>query len=185
MPLLPFARCDVPEPETPCDFLFDTGQAILDVALAGLGPYIPASDCDSFSSYVSLNRPVAEHYDALSVHLVDYGPFRNADQPLATIYRIQWRVELWENQYPGAERIDDNLVVPSPDTINDVNRHVYAHGMAVYNALMVGTANCGCGHQGGFDFPDQIGRTTLGPLVPLGPTGTAVGWAVTVFTEVG
>ena len=85
-------------------------------------------------------------------------------------------MELWENCYPV---VDDNGILPTADDLNRVNRFVYAHGLAVYNAVLSGWLN-----KTGI-FPPAVSGIRFGPLQPLGPQGAAVGWKFTVITELG
>lgn len=186
MPLLPFSPCDIPAPETSCDFLFETAEALLEAAAEGLADYIPPAECgDTFETYVSMNPPQAEFYDALSIHLRSYGtraPAPKSANGMTYSFPLQravWSIRLWENQYPGAERIGDELHVPSPDKLTKVNEHVYAHGMGLYNTFIAKVVNAQ------IPVPEQIGTITWGDLTPLGPEGVAVGWAFEVVTEVG
>lgn len=183
MPLLPFATCGQYEPpDAGCGFLYDTGQAILAAALTGLEPFIPPDSCgQSFDAYVSMNAPVAEFCDALSIHLVSYGP--SAARAITSecadgAYPQQvakWQVQLWENCYPGATA-DGPPPIP---TLDAVNEHVYAHGIAAY----VGAVSSWASKT--ILLPPQVTSMTFGDLTPLGPQGLAVGWKFDVATVIG
>lgn len=183
MPLLPFSRCDVPAPAGDCDFLFATAERLLEAAASGLTPYLPPSACgDTFETYVSMNPPIAEWYDALSIHLVTYGAQPTRGQaPEFGVWAPQvaeWDMRLWENAYPVM--VDDK--VPPASLYNAVNAHVYAHGMAFRDALIA--AKMG----DTLNLPAQIGETVIGALTPLGGSGSsagAVGWQVKITTKVG
>lgn len=195
MPLLPFSPCDIAAPDTACDFLFDAAELLLGAGAEGLAPFIPPSDCgDTFETYVSMGPPKAEFYDALSIHLVTYGNRPMATRhPTANVYptegasqtgvfplqRAVWSMRLWENQYPGAERTEAGLVVPSPDRLDAVNRHLYAHAMGLYNGFVLKAI------QNDLNLPPQITGVTWGDLTSLGPDGTAVGWSFEITTEIG
>ena len=188
MPLLPFAACDVPAPQTDCEFLFDTGRLLLDIALAGLTPYLPPSEADdTFDTYVSMGPPVAEFYDALSIHLVSFGapPARRAPASSNTgVWPVQvaeWDMRLWENVYPVPRSAGEGVIaVPPPAEYQAVNRHVYAHGTAIHNALTTAQVANTLG------LPRWVDKVTIGALKPissaLGESG-AVGWKIEVATE--
>lgn len=182
MPLIPFDPCSGDAEPGDCMVLPDIGEAILALGLVGLEPFLPTDECGyDFHTYLSMGKPVAEFYDALSIHLADFGP-----DPRATINACAsglwptliatWQVELWENCYPV---VDDNGIPPTADELNRVNRFVYAHGLAVYNAVLAGWLN-----KTGI-FPPAVDGIRFGPMQPLGPQGTAVGWKFTVTTELG
>ena len=182
MPLLPFSRCDVPAPEGVCDFLFATAEQLLAVAAAGLEPFLPPSGCgDSFDTYVSMNPPIAEWYDALSIHLVTFGtaPSRSAVPEFGVWPQQQakWDMRLWENCYPAPTK---ESPYPSPATYNAINAHVYAHGTAIHQALMVAKVRDALG------LPATVAECVIGDLTPLGgPAGDAgaVGWKVDITTR--
>jgi hypothetical protein len=191
--LLPFADCDDPDPpDHGCGWLFGVGSEILATALSGLVPFLPPEDCESrFDAFVTMGPPVAEfHYDGLSVNLITMGAEgRDAEReqrgtgcgprPFPRL-RAQWGIELWENCYPAMSRADDGRIeVPDPQTITAVTEHVYAHGIAIYNAVLVAIA------EGTMDMPHQIDRVYAEPLQPLGPEGAAVGWRFRVNTVIG
>lgn len=180
MPLLPFSSCDVPAPEGECDFLFVTAERLLAVAAAGLEPFLPPSACgDTFDTYVSMNPPIAEWYDALSIHLVTYGnaPSRSQAPEFGAWppQQATWDMRLWENSYPV---MHDNEV-PPPSLYTSVNAHVYAHGMAFREALL------GAKMTDGLGLPSQITETLIGPLTPQRGEAGAVGWKVEIITRVG
>ena len=182
MPLIPFDPCSGDAEPGDCMVLPDIGEAILALGLVGLEPFLPVGECGyDFHTYLSMGRPVAEFYDALSVHLTDFGPDQRtsisscASGVWPTLIAT-WQVELWENCYPV---VDDNGIPPTADELNRVNRFVYAHGLAVYNALLAGWLN-----KTGI-FPPAVGQIRFGPLQPLAPQGAAVGWKFTVITELG
>jgi hypothetical protein len=195
VPLLPLPNCDLPEPpEDACPWLWETAQAILAAALVGLDPYIPVADSgeceDPFSTYVSMSAPVAERYDALSVYLVRLGPDAQSKALKANLpgcgdglfpnEQAEWVVELWENGYPTARKLDnDVIVVPSPAELAAVNRWLYAHGNGVYQALTSAQA------QGITGLPAVIDKVIIGDMVPLGPQGQAAGWRIPVTTVAG
>lgn len=198
MGLIPNTNCDVAElPPQGCDFLFQTGEAILLAALIGLGPYLPDPDgpcAEEFATYVSMGPPVAEFYDALSIYLVSYDQTaeskarmaRVTDNPrhVLPVFIATWRMSLWENSYPAAEKTPDGELIsyPSPQQLHAVNASVYAHGIAAYDALAVSIY---AGSQTiREDMPRQIEKITVGGMRPLGPQGTAVGWGWDVTTEV-
>lgn len=194
MGLLPFSRCDPVELPVGCEFLVLIGEALLTAGLVGLAPYLPPTEgpcADPFSSYVSMGPPVAEFYDALSVHLVSYGQTpestgrlnRIPDNPpgVYPMNQAVWRVSLWENQYPAVQVEGDEIIYfPTPEAIHAVNRHVYAHGIAAYDATQTAI------YHGGIrdDLPAKVEKVTLGTMFPLGPQGMAVGWAWDVVTEI-
>ena len=183
MPLLPFATCgDIPTPDAGCSFLYDTGQAILAAALTGLEPFIPPDSCgQSCDAFVSMGPPVAEFCDALSIHLLSYGPTGQRVFPSECAdgaYPQQvakWQVQLWENCYPGATTEGG----PSVELLDHVNEHVYAHGIATYVAVVSGWADKS------IVLPPQVTSLTFGDLTPLGPQGLAVGWKFDVAAVVG
>ncbi len=188
MPLLPFSACDPSPPEHNCGFLYDTAEALLAAAADGLDPFLPPADCDTFDTYVSMNAPVAEFYDALSIHLVRYGATNSAANMgnLAAcnpgVYpqqRADWTIRLWENQYPAAEETDEQIVVPSPDRLSAVNEWLYAHGIAIYNAVVAGAV------AGSLGLPPQVSKVLVGDLTPLGPQGASAGWSFNVTTVIG
>ena len=182
MALLPFSRCDTPAPEGECEFLFATAEALLAVAVEGLAPFIPPADCgDTFDTYVSMNPPIAEWYDALSIHLTAFGARQVRGIPEFGVFppqRAEWDMRLWENQYPVMR--DDR--VPLPEHYNAVNAHVYAHGLAMHQALV------GKKVLGALGLPPVMGETVIGDLTPLGGSGGdagAVGWSIKITTMVG
>lgn len=186
MPLLPFSNCDVVPPEHGCGFLYEAAEALLAAGLVGLEPFIPDGECDSFDAYVSMNAPNAEFYDALSIHLVSWGPTPEAQRrndsmagcvPLFPTHVATWDMRLWENQYPAAQQIGDEIRVPPPDQLGAVNEHLYAHGIALHNALMAANVN------GTLGLPYQFTKTAIGDLTPLGPQGLAAGWRITIVTR--
>ena len=182
MPLIPFDDCSGDAEPEDCTALADIGEAIVALGLTGLEPFLPTGECGhDFHTYLSMNKPVAEFYDALSVHLVEFGPdprevYNDCASGLWPTLVAQWRVELWENCYPV---VDDNGKIPTADELNRVNRYVYAHGLAAYNAVLDGWFN-----KTGI-FPPRVTGVSFGKLTPLGPQGGAVGWAFTVNTALG
>jgi hypothetical protein len=75
MPLIPFDPCSGDTEPDDCTVLPDIGEAILALGLVGLEPFLPVGGCGyDFHTYLSMNKPVAEFYDALSIHLTDFGP---------------------------------------------------------------------------------------------------------------
>lgn len=188
MPLLPFSACDPSQPEHDCGFLFDIAETLLAVAAAGLSPFLPDGSCDPFETYVSMGPPVAEFYDALTIHLVRYGPTVQAgrmDGMAACntgVYPQQealWTLRLWENQYPAAEEQDDQIIVPAPERLHAVNEWLYAHGIAIYNAVVAAAA------AGSLGLPPVVSKARIGDLTPLGPQGLAAGWGFNVTTVIG
>lgn len=182
MPLLPFANCgNVEPPVHDCEWLFDTGQVVLATALGGLEPFIPPDACgEAFESYVSMGPPVPGFGEGLSVHLVSYGnhgEFKASDCEAGMFPRqaVLWQVQLWETCYPTI----DQGGLPPKQTLDKVNEHVYAHGIAAYNAVVLGWASKT------IHFPPQVTSMSVGPLFPLGPQATSVGWRFDVTTVIG
>lgn len=194
--LLPRVDCDIEEPpEGSCTFLHDAAVAALDAALVGLDPFLPDAEepgCAPFRAYVSMNRPVAEVYDSLSIHLVRYSLHpeskRLADStgpcapPISVRHIAAWRMELWENGYPVGRKTDTSYTPPAPETLDAVNAHLYAHGMAAYSALH--TAIARRGQPDGIVLPSVIEKVAVGDMVPLGPDGGTAGWAWDVLMDV-
>lgn len=197
MPLLPNTRCGPPAPETSCDFLFDIGSDLIEAALVGLAPYLPEPDnaCgDTFETYVSMGQPVAELYDALSVYLVSYGltpessgwQGRHSRDVLGVSPQFQavWDMALLENCYPVAEKNaeGDIIYLPTADALHDVNRYVYAHGIGAYDALSVAITQGTLPNPVGPTGRPRVEKHQLGPMLPQGPQGAAVGWRWQITT---
>ena len=182
--------CSTEPPDDPCPWLWETAQAILDAAYDGaeavVGP--PGSGCvDPLDSYVSLSRPVAEHYDAVSVYLasLDMTPdSRRAKAELSGCgdrlhprWSAAWVVSVWLNGYPVAREVEGRLTVPTPEALGLANQWVYAVGHAAYQEVSRRQVT------GELEVPEAIDRVTLGPLTPLGPLGGAAGWSFQVVSE--
>ena len=177
MPLIPFDPCSGDTEPDDCTVLPDIGEAILALGLVGLEPFLPVGECGyDFHTYLSMNKPVAEFYDALSIHLTDFGPDQRATindcaSGLWPVLIATWQVELWENCYPVVDMAALGAAIR--ERVTD------AHGLAVYNAVLSGWLN-----KTGI-FPPAVSGIRFGPLQPLGPQGAAVGWKFTVITELG
>jgi hypothetical protein len=181
MALSPFGGCNPTPPPGDCGLLFDVGEAILGSAVLGLEPYLPTEGCnETFDTYVSMGQPVAEFCDALSVNLVSFGPsgtlrLSECSTGVWPDLVAEWRVELWENCYPT---LDDAGNPPTFDALHQVNEHIYAHGLALYNASLAGWLNKTA------TYPPKVQNVTFGPLTPAGPQGGAVGWKFAVSTVI-
>lgn len=179
MPLLPFASCGDVSAPADCGFLYDVAETILATATEGLTPFIPPPSCgDTFTTFVSHGKPVAETYDALSVHIVGFGPgqMRSVSACATGVWPptvATFRIELWENCYPVATQTG----LPSPDELNDVNMHLLAHGAAIYNAVFGGWVDKTMA------LPPSVTDVAVSDLAPLGPQGGAAGWGFTVSVE--
>lgn len=183
MPLLPLGNCGTFTPPVDgCHFLFDIGEAILAAALTGLAPYLPdpTSPCaPGVQSYVSVNVPPADNCDVLAVYMTSYGPSqagltreaRGAScAPSWPEMEAVWQAELWEAAYPTVDEVGGSFSVPDPSVLDQLNRHVYAHGLAAYNGVM------GAWYNRTLTLPAPVDRLVFSSLVPLGPEGGCVGW---------
>lgn len=182
MALIPFDNCSNGDGPDDCSTLADVGQALAAAALIGLEPFIPEGKCgDDFHTYLSMGQPVAEFCDGLAVWLVSFGP---KSQPRVSdcavgvwpVLRANWRIELWENCYPTVDGLGR---IPTPDELDYVNRHVYAHGSAAYNAVMAGW------YDKTMLLPSSVTGVEINQLTPAGPQGGAVGWKFDVATDFG
>lgn len=193
MPLLPIAPCgDVaaPDAET-CSWLFDVGEALLESAMRGLAPFIPApgTPCaPGIRTYVSVDAPPVDwRGDLLAVYLTGVGPtaqdvgreVRDA-APQMTYPELQadWAIDLWESAYPIMERAGQSIVVPDPERLHAINRWVYAHGLAIFNQITVESV------AKVLPFPPQVDRAIFGRLVPLAPLDGTVGSRFTLSTVI-
>jgi hypothetical protein len=193
VPLIPFSPCSPGEPpESNCEWLALAGQEILAAALDGLLPFLPDAGgpcAGTFDTYLSMGPPNAEFYDALSVHLVRFGPTpasvrareRGGFCPPAQFPQqvAEWRVTLWEQCWPAARTENEKIVVPAPETLDVAAQWSYAHGIAMYESTVAAMVNST------WSMPSQIKLVTIGEMTPLGPQGLAVGWTFPAFTTVG
>lgn len=127
-----------------------------------------------------MNTPVHGYREGLSVHLVNFGQvtdFQGGDCATGMFPRqsATWQVQLWEGCYPTITQ--DGL--PDFDSLNGVNEHVYAHGIAIYEAVVSGWVNKT------ILLPPQVSSMQVGRMTPLGPEGPAVGWRFDVTTVIG
>lgn len=190
MGLLPQPGCDPAEWPPGCESLFLQGNYLLEAALTGLIGFLPpeGSPCPSdFEAFISLNQPSVDQCDVLIAWLVSYAPTgsdtatqrRSASgQLFAPQWMATWQFELWEAAYPIPEG-SEQIRLPSTEDLHEVNRHIYAHGYAMYHAVTAATA-------AGTVYPDGVdcSRVIIGQLVPLGPQGGCAGWRFTVDAEV-
>ena len=194
MPLLPFTDCTVPEPPpTECAWLAAAGNEILSAALDGLAPFIPPTSgpcADTFETYLTMGPPVAEFYDALSVHLETFGPTPSAVRAreatscpsgLFPQQQARWVVTLMENCWPPARREGETIHVPPPEDLNAAAEWSYAHGIAMYEAVVTAMV------KNSWEMPTQVTSVVVGDLKPVGPQpqGLAVGWRFPVDTVIG
>ena len=180
MPLIPQFGCDLPEPPTDCEWLFDIGEKIRQGAMDGLTPYLPAegTPCAGFESYVSLGEPPADACDILGVWLMGYGPStraarRMADQPGYSTpdYQSEWSVNLWEQCYPGPTEAGGVVELPDLELLHEVNRWVYQHGMAMYHGVLDAFKG---------DICSTVVPSSMRALMPQGGCG---GWQFSVIVS--
>lgn len=176
MGLIPPADCGVLAPPDTCTTLFDVGEAILASALIGLEQFIDPSCGEEFHSFVSMGKPaVLPDQDFLAVWLQSFGPqggphLNDCASGIWPQFAAQWQVELWEHCYPS---VNDVGQLPQPDELHAINAHVYAHGLATYNAAAAAWYN----KQGVYP---PIGGLSFGPMLPIQPTSKATGWTFSV-----
>lgn len=178
MPLIPTVECGgtTEPPEDACVALFDTGEAILEAAWSGLEKYAPQVGSPCFPGverYVSLGAPPADTCDMLGVHLLRYdlaGGNTERTRALdryAMQYVSEWSVDLWERCYPSPQEVDGRVLLPPLDLLHDINRHLYAHGIDMYNAVKT-------------EFATPCENVVMGPLTPFAPLGQCAGWTFRV-----
>lgn len=182
--------CEIEPPDDPCPWLWETAEAIREAAWGLVEQALPAvgSGCEPpLTSYVAMGAPVAEMYDAVSVHLVSNAMTPDSARLKADVsscgdgiyprWLTTWRVELWLNGYPSVRQGEKGIYVPSPERLHAANQWLYALGNAMHRGLSDAQAS------GQIEVPNAIDRVTIGSLSPLPPQGQAVGWRVDVVTE--
>lgn len=186
MPLLPQPGCNPPSRPEGCDWLYETAVEMLHWATMGLEPFQPTPDdgCERFHSYVSMSPPAGEAMDGLSLHLVSFGPTsestnqrnRVSGNPpgMPPVWEARWEFQLWESGYPQIDKSGEHWIYPDPKLLHEINRHVYAHGMAAYLKLSRGIDRIMTGQ--GMKLPPQVDKVLIQPLAPLGPSGGSTGW---------
>jgi hypothetical protein len=166
--------------EVCCTSLYDVAHNILDIAFDAV-VCCSVTDCNlpDITGYVSMGTriedPVAD-YLVVSLQSVYPSP-QSADQAgnmQLPVYRANFQVKLLETGWPMPYGDDEEILVPDPELVNNVARHAYAHGEAMYralaNALARRTLNLGC--------RDCYQR--IEPLVPVEPSGGTTGWMTNI-----
>lgn len=184
--------CDLPDAPSGCAALFDMGEDILDTGMEALEPFMVADegcpDCPAFDGFVSHGEPPIhpDHCDVLAVWLVDFAPYAD-DQKVSVpgpargmiqSWRAHWRVELWEDCYPLIQG-DEQPEIPELGLYNEIHRHIYAHGLALYNALFLAWRDNTIFGDGNGACIDLL----WGQLTPIEPRGTCAGWAFDLTGE--
>lgn len=179
--------CDLPESPEVCNAIFAMGEAILSTALEALEPFQDLDGCeDGLDGFVSLGASNEAPFECnyVAVWLVDYGPTSGSlaiDGRAAHLYTpvldAHWRIEVWEGPYPMIQG-EEKPRPPERDLLHAVNRHVYAHGEAVYHALInadqAGTL---------FSYATQCARLHWGRMTPLSIIQNCGGWQFDVTGE--
>lgn len=161
-----------------CESLFASAEKILEVAYNAVCN-CSVVDCDlpDLAGYVSMGRniedPVAD-FVAVSLRSVAPSP-RSADQfgnMQLPIYRAVFQVKLLETGWPMPQGDGDEIITPPPMLVQNVAKHSYAHGEAMYRALngamTANTLNASCNSGNCFSRID--------PLEPIEPSGGTAGW---------
>lgn len=189
MALIPLTEdCEVPAPPDVCGSLFLMGEAMLAKALEALEPFQEQDGCgaglDGFVSLGPSNEAPFE-CDYIAVWLVDYGPTSGSasvDARAAGSYTLildaHWRVEMWEGSYPMMQG-EEGPIPPARELLHAVNAHVYAHGEAVYHAIVNGDLNGSL-----FDYATQCAHLSFGRMTPLPVLQDCGGWQFDVSGEV-
>jgi hypothetical protein len=189
MPLLPVdLECDLPEGSVGCNSLFLMGEAMLNAALEALDPFQTLEGCDEgLDGFVSLGPSNEAPFECnyVCAWLVDYGITvgsssieARAAGSYTPILDAHWRIEIWEGSYPMM-RGEEGPHPPPRDLLHAVNRHVYAHGEAVYHALINADLNGML-----FDYAPACQKMRWGRLTPLPVLGNCGGWQFDVTGDV-
>lgn len=161
---------EVPE----CNALFDMGESLLDAAYVGLQAFEfdDGSPCAGhLDRVISLGQPSADLCDVLFAWVVNYGAtnrdvgraeFAAGGSLISPSWQPTWQVELWESAYPTAEVPGGvQIKLPSTERLHEINRLVYAHGIAMYHSVLEDVV---------------CGSLRLSQLMPLAPQGGCAGW---------
>jgi len=159
-----------------CEDLFGSAERILQVAYDAVCN-CSVVDCDlpEMAGYVSMGRNVEDPVsDYVAVTVIDVRPSpRSADQQgnmQLPMYRARFQVKLLETGWPTPQGDGDEIIVPPPSLVQNVSRHSYSHGEAMYRALggalTARTLNASCG----------TCFQRIEALVPVEASGGSVGW---------
>lgn len=163
-----------------CETLFASAENILEVAYNAVCN-CSVVDCDlpDMAGYVSMGRTIEDptaDYVAVSLISVGASP-RSADQSgnmQLPMFRANFQVKLLETGWPMPQGDGVEIVVPPPALVQDVARHSFAHGEAMYRALngaLTGrTLNASC----------NTCFQRIEPLTPIEPSGGTVGWTTNI-----
>lgn len=190
MPLLPTPECgDLPAAEG-CDFLWLTGQALLDAGMTGIDPYLgdEGSPCYAdLASFVAIGSPPADFGDRFTVSLLTYGPSAAAQARALRDASCSgrwdelealWQVDLWAEGYPVVDMEGTRqLEIPAAAQLSAANQRLYVIGLAAYNEMMTEAIS------GDIGFPSVIDKARFGVMTPNGPQGGTAGWRWTVTTN--
>jgi len=167
-------------PQPCCTTLWDQGVDLLTVVADELAQCIVTSSCcqGGMRMFMSLGTPQTWQTDILCVYLqglvYSSGTFQSSGSfarlPLA---RAQWVVYLMESCYPNVTEDGDT---PNDDVLHIVNEHAYAHGEAIYRAV-VRSVQPGGVFGACQDF-------ALGSLAPILPIAGSAGWTFNVQMQV-
>lgn len=180
---LPTERCA--PGDVCCEDLFSTAERILEVAYNAV-VNCSVVDCDlpEMAGYVSMGKQIADPVaDFVAVSVLDVRPSpRSADQQgnmqLPT-YRARFQVKLLETGWPMPQGDGNEILVPPPQLVQNVARHSYSHGEAMYRALggalTARTLNASC----------NTCFQRIEPLTPVEPSGGTVGWTTEIVLGMG
>lgn len=170
MPLPP-SDCEIPS-DVVCHSWYDAVSGIVGIAHAAIVPQLNVADCDRFVGYVTVgepNNPVGDYVAGWVVSLDPRG--RNQQFPMAS---LTVGVRIMETGWPMVNE-DGSGSVPTFEELNAVALHSFSHAesamRAVYNALRTRQLAC-CGS-----------FTSMGPTVPVRPSGGLTGWQFTVTVD--
>lgn len=178
--------CAPVEAPAACNRLFEMGEYLLAAAYDGLTQFEqpPGSPCGgSLETIVSLGQPAVDLCDTLFIWLVNYMPHgqdvARGDRAGQTMFSPQWlatwQLELWEAAYPTVANEEGGTTVQleDPQHLHDLNRYVYAHGVAmhqgIHDAITSGTL-----------YPEDVpcDSVIVTQVRPAEPQGGCAGWII-------
>lgn len=179
---LPSYDCGIDDPSSACCvMLFVIATNIMQTALEAVQGCIANTPCgeNTLIGYVSMGReiqdPVANY---LTVSMISAGPSPGSNDlygnKFINLLRATFQVRLLESGWPQPSGDENAIIFPHADEYMNAGLHSYAHGEAMYRALLTSDLNPYCDHDC---------YVNVSPLTPVEPSGGTVGWETTIITD--
>lgn len=158
--------------------LFKIAKRTLDFCAEALDVNVPNTMAAPERQYVSFGEAPWDTADQLVVHVESPRistefPYPHTDAILTPTMWVADFVVTLNRVFP--EDVQVNGALLDTTTLNEVAQLLYADGLAMYQAVIVGWSNINSAH-------NYLVAVT--PLTPINPEGQSAGWTFTLTTEV-